>query len=100
AYSLAGEALWTVRLEPKRTYLDFGTASSPVVHDGRVYVLNDNEEGSYLLALDAASGRELWRAARDFGPTLTRTTFTTPFVWRNRQRTEIVTLAPRAVASY
>jgi outer membrane protein assembly factor BamB len=100
AYSLAGEPLWTVRLEPKRTYLDFGTASSPVVHDGRVYVLNDNEEGSYLLALDAATGRELWRAARDFGATLTRTTFTTPFVWRNRMRTEIVTLAPRAVASY
>ena len=38
AYSLDGKPLWTTRFDPQPMYLDFGTASSPVVHDGRVFM--------------------------------------------------------------
>jgi outer membrane protein assembly factor BamB len=100
AYSLDGRLLWSHRLEPRPIYLDFGTASSPVVHEGRVFVLNDNEADSYLLALDAASGKELWRAKRDFGEVPVRSGFSTPLLWRNARRAELVTLGPRAVVSY
>ena len=34
AYSLDGKPLWTARFDPQPMYLDFGTAASPVVHDG------------------------------------------------------------------
>ena len=38
-------------------YLDFGTAASPVVHEGRVFVVHDNEAESFVAALDAKTGR-------------------------------------------
>lgn len=42
AYSLEGRPPWSQALEPQPSYLDFGTASSPVVHDGQVLVLHDS----------------------------------------------------------
>jgi outer membrane protein assembly factor BamB len=99
-YTLDGQPLWRWRIEPKRTYLDFGTSSSPVVHEGRVIVLNDNMEESFLAALDAKTGRELWRTRREFGKAMMRSSFMTPLVWKNSHRTEIVTLGPQTVVSY
>jgi outer membrane protein assembly factor BamB len=100
AYSLDGRPLWSWRVEPGRTYNDFGTSSSPIVHEGRVYVIHDNQEECFLAALDATSGREVWRTRRDFGDAFVRTSFATPFVWKNRRRTELVTVGPRVVISY
>ena len=95
-----GRVLWTAPLPARPSYLDFGTASSPVVHDGQVIVLADNQEESFLLALDAKTGRERWRTPRDFAKAMVRSSFTTPFVWKNARRTEIVTLSPQAIVSY
>jgi len=100
AYTLDGHPLWSQPLKPQPSYLDFGTSSSPVVHDGRVFVLHDSQEECVLIAFDAKSGKELWRARRDFGQAMVRSSFTTPFVWKNKRRTEIVTLAPQAIVSY
>ncbi|MBA3270669.1 MAG: PQQ-binding-like beta-propeller repeat protein, partial [Acidobacteria bacterium] len=36
-YSMDGKLLWKHTWPPQPIYLDFGTASSPVVHGGRVY---------------------------------------------------------------
>jgi outer membrane protein assembly factor BamB len=100
AYSLDGARLWKTSLEPTPIYLDFGTASSPIVADGRVVVLNDNQAESYLAAFDAATGAPVWRTARDFGRIMVRSSFSTPFLWHTGRRTEIVTQGPTAVVSY
>jgi outer membrane protein assembly factor BamB len=98
-YSLGGTLLWKKEWEPQPIYLDFGTASSPVVGDGRVYLLHDNEQQSYLLALDAKTGTELWRTPRpDSG--FPKSSWTTPFVWKHALRTEIVTTGHGLVISY
>ena len=60
AYSLDGKLLWTTRFDPQPMYLDFGTAASPVVHDGRVFVVHDNEGKSFVAAVDAKTGKQLW----------------------------------------
>jgi outer membrane protein assembly factor BamB len=100
AFSLDGQPLWKTNLDPQRIYLDFGTASSPIVHDGRVLVLNDNQERSYLAAFDAENGALVWKAPRDFGQAMVRSSFSTPFIWRTPQRTEIVTQGPTTLVSY
>tara|TARA_A100001391_G_scaffold201012_1_gene186854 strand:- start:76 stop:687 length:612 start_codon:yes stop_codon:yes gene_type:complete len=41
-YDLDGELLWSQMIEPKKTNMDYGAASSPVVHDGQVIVVYDN----------------------------------------------------------
>jgi len=47
----------------------WGFASSPVIHDGRVYVLADVQKGSFLAAFDVATGEQIWRTERDDVPT-------------------------------
>ena len=48
--------------------LAFGYASSPVLHDGRLYIQvlhgMKTDEPSYLVAVDAASGKTLWQVER------------------------------------
>jgi outer membrane protein assembly factor BamB len=98
-YTLDGTLLWKKHWPPQPIYLDFGTASSPVVHDGRVYLLHDSEAASYIAALDAKTGDEIWRTARP-ATGLPRSSWTTPFVWKHAQRTEIVTVGHGFILSY
>jgi outer membrane protein assembly factor BamB len=85
AFDHAGKLQWKHEIPASDTTNGYGTASSPVVHEGRLYLVNDNEESSYLLALEAATGREVFRVPRD-----EKTTWSTPYVWKNELRTEIV----------
>ena len=86
ALGFDGTVRWSRDLPPAETRNGWGTASSPVLHDGRVYLVVDNEEQSYLAALSAETGAELWRTDRDEG-----SNWSTPFVWEHDGRTEIVT---------
>lgn len=98
-FTMEGKPLWKKQWPPQPIYLDFGTASSPIVHDGRVYVLNDNEKVSHIMALDAKTGAEVWRTERaGTGPV--KSSWMTPFVWKNPKRTEIVTTGKGFVISY
>jgi outer membrane protein assembly factor BamB len=99
-YSLDGALLWKRTWAPQSIYLDFGTASSPVVHDGRVYVLRDTEGASSLIALDAKTGNDVWTVDRTGLEAPRKSGWATPFVWENGVRTEIVTIGHSLVVSY
>lgn len=94
-FDLGGQLLWSREVEPSLTRYGWGTAASPALHDGRLYVVNDNDEQSYLTALSAETGGELWRVDRDEG-----TNWSTPFVWEHEGRTELVTTGTDKVRSY
>jgi outer membrane protein assembly factor BamB len=100
-YTLDGTLVWKRSWPPQPIYLDFGTGSSPIVHDGRVYLLQDSERESYLTALDARTGRDVWRVPRTERSTFNRTSsWSTPFIWTNSTRTEIVTTGHGFIQSY
>jgi outer membrane protein assembly factor BamB len=90
-----GKLLWSKKFGSFKTRLGWGTAASPVVQGDRVYVLNDNEEQSFLVALDTKTGAEVWRTARD-----EKSNWATPFIWQNEKRMEIVTPGKNKVRSY
>ncbi len=92
---LQGEVVWTVPLEARPTRFGWGTAASPVLHGDRLYLVNDNDAKSYLLALDKHTGKEVWRVDRD-----EKSNWATPYVWQNAMRTEIVTPGTGQVRSY
>lgn len=94
-YDLEGELLWSKPFEAKETQLGWGTSMSPVVHEGVVYVCNDNEEESCLLALDAKTGQELWRVARE-----EKTNYSTPYLWKTKDRVELVVSGIKFARSY
>ena len=95
AFDLNGAAVWARPLGPFKTRNGWGTAASPVLHRDRLYVVNDNDEQSFLAAFDKRTGTEAWRVNRDEG-----TNWATPFVWEHGARTEIVTSGTGKVRSY
>jgi hypothetical protein len=95
AFDLTGRALWSQKIGPFKTRNNWGTGGSPALHGNRVYVVNDNDEQSFLAAYDKRTGAAIWRVNRAEG-----TNWSTPFVWENEQRTEIVTSGSDRVRSY
>ena len=91
----SGEERWRAELGSYPTEADFGTSSSLVVDDGRVYVQHDNEESSFVLALDASSGEEVWRAERAGG-----TSWASPMLIEAGGRKQFVALGDGEVTSY
>ncbi len=99
AFDLNGKPMWATPLKAHPTIRDYGTGASPVLHGDRLYLLNDNEEQSFLAAFDKRTGKELWRAPRTF-ETRRKTGWSTPLVWENALRTEVITVGPGAIVSY
>ncbi len=95
AYDFAGKLAWSVPVAPLPTHSGWGTAASPVLHNGRLYIVHDNEQQSYVTALDARTGKAVWRTDRQ-----ERTSWATPYVWEHAGRTEIVTAATGKIRSY
>jgi outer membrane protein assembly factor BamB len=95
AYGLDGKRVWSLPMEPHPTRYGWGTASSPVLHGDRLHLVDDNEADSSLRALDKRTGREAWRIARD-----EKSNWSTPFIWQNNLRTEIVTPGSGKVRAY
>jgi outer membrane protein assembly factor BamB len=95
ALDLTGSVVWSVKIGPFTTRNGWGTGASPALHHGRVYLVSDTDDQSFLAAFDARSGREIWRVLRDEG-----TNWSTPFVWESTARTEIVTAGTDRVRSY
>ena len=50
---------------------------------------------SFAVALDAKTGRQLWRVERD-----EKSNWATPYIWQNEQRTELITRGTKRVRSY
>ncbi len=94
-YDLKGNAVWSKRFEPHKTRYGWGTAASPVVHRDRLYIVSDNDEQSYLLALDKHTGKEIWRVDRD-----EKSNWSSPFIWEHDGKAEIVTAGSGKVRSY
>jgi outer membrane protein assembly factor BamB len=94
-YTIEGEPLWSRTLGAYKTADGMGTGGSPIAHQDRVYILNDNEEQSFLLSLDKKTGAEIWRTLRP-----ERSSWSTPYIWASDKRTEIVISGSETVRSY
>ena len=94
-FDLEGNPLWSKPFKSHFTRHGWGTAASPILHKDRLYIINDNEEDSWLLALDKKSGKEIWRTTRE-----KESNWSSPYIWENELRTEIIIPATKSVRSY
>ena len=95
-YTMDGKQVWKKEWPAYKTRYGWGLAASPVLHKGRLYIVNDNEEKSFLVALDAKTGKEAWRVDR-YGE---KSNWSTPYIWENKLRTEIITPGTRRNRAY
>lgn len=100
-FDMRGELLWKRDLgvldagffrAPKAQW---GFASSPVIHGGRLFVQCDVNGDSFVAAFDVASGKELWRTARDDVPT-----WSTPTIVASDGVTQLVVNGFRCMGGY
>lgn len=73
AISHHGNTVWTKSLGPYKAM--HGIASSPIVHEGLLFVANDQDKQSSVLALAAATGKQQWDVSRE-----TTANYSTPCV--------------------
>ncbi|HTB16260.1 MAG TPA: PQQ-binding-like beta-propeller repeat protein [Bryobacteraceae bacterium] len=103
AYDLNGKQVWTTKIETNQIYLDFGTGGSAALHGNRIVIICDNQKHQFIAAFDKTTGKKLWSTDRDISdPAVAsmRSGWTTPYIWTNKARTEIVTTGPGAAISY
>ena len=109
AFDLKGKLAWSTPLEANPIYLEFGTGGSPALAGNQLLILSDNQKQQFVAAFDKRTGKQLWRTNRDIGekragagpeiPTM-RSGWTTPFIWTNALRTEVVAVGPGQAISY
>jgi outer membrane protein assembly factor BamB len=91
AWDMDGEPLWKKDFGTldsgffRVPAAQWGFASSPILHDGKVIVQVDVQKDSFLAMLDADTGEEIWRTPRDEVPT-----WCTPNLYREDGRWRIV----------
>jgi outer membrane protein assembly factor BamB len=94
-YDLSGKLAWSKDFSPMRMRLQFGEGVAPVVDDDRLYLKFDQEQGSYMVALDKRNGKELWRVTRD-----EVSSWSPPLVVTHNGRKQVVVSASNKVCSY
>lgn len=94
AYDWNGNELWKKPLPAP--VVEFGTSSSPILAEGKVILVVDQDVRSYMIALDVKTGAEVWRVDRkEF-----RRGFSTPFIWKHGGEQELVVSGSLWTRSY
>jgi outer membrane protein assembly factor BamB len=100
-YDFAGKLLWKRDLSSIDSSFaidqqyEWGFGSSPVIHDGLVILQCDLSKGSFIAAYRLEDGSRAWSTPRDEIPS-----WSSPVVWRNARRTELVTNASQYARGY
>jgi outer membrane protein assembly factor BamB len=74
---------------------EWGSASSPIIYDGKVFVQCDQQRGSFLLAADLSTGKTVWKTERDELPS-----WGTPTIYPDKKRPELITNGSNFIRGY
>ena len=92
-----GNELWKKDVGTFKTGNDFGTGSSIAIHDGRIYVQVLTEESADIHCLATKDGETVWKKERDPSH---KTSWSTPFIWKNAMRIELIVSGGMEVNSF
>lgn len=94
-YDLNGNLKWEKDLGDMKSRMGFGEGSSPALAGNLLIVPWDHEEQSFIVALDALTGAEVWRKERD-----ERQTWTTPLIVEAAGKLQAIVPASNRTRSY
>ena len=96
AYDMEGALLWQKHFGDKKMFADVGeSGSTPVLYGDRLVLAWDHQGSSFVVALDARTGEELWRAPRQEVDA-----WATPLVVEHDGRAQVITAAEKRLRSY
>lgn len=95
-YDLNGKLAWEKDLGVQmKMRLQFGEGTAPVLDRDRIILTFDHEAGSFIVALDKRTGKELWRTQRD-----EPSSWSTPLIIEHAGRRQVIVSATNRVRSY
>ena len=100
-YTTQGQFLWKKELGRMDVgaydlpSYEWGAASSPIIHDGKVIVQCDQQKGSFLIAVDVKTGATVWTTPRDELPS-----WGTPTVYPGKTRAGLVANGSNFIRGY
>lgn len=95
ALDVNGELLWQKELGDMQILHGHGEGSSPALHGDTLVVNWDHQGGSFVIALDAATGDQRWKVARD-----EMTSWSTPLIVEVAGKAQVIIAATRRVRAY
>jgi outer membrane protein assembly factor BamB len=93
-YTVEGKYLWKQPLGAHKS--QHGAGISPIVHDGKVILTNDDDSAANVLAFEAATGKPLWKVGRESF----RACYSTPFILEANGAPELIVASTAGVTSY
>jgi outer membrane protein assembly factor BamB len=95
SYDRNGGERWRLPLGPFTNF--HGMAASPVLVDDKVLMICDQDQAAFLIAVDANTGKRVWKAER---PEMVHS-FSTPIVYRGKSGpTELIVPGSYQMTSY
>lgn len=90
-----GNMKWEKDIGNMRKSGTFGEGSCPVIHGNTIIILQDQEDQSFIVALNKRTGDEIWKMDRD-----ERTTWTSPIVVDYDGKSQVIVPATNRTRSY
>jgi outer membrane protein assembly factor BamB len=100
-YDFAGKLLWQRDLSTLDSSFaidqeyEWGFGNSPLIHEGLAILQCDLSRDSFIAAFNVDNGEKVWSTPRDEIPS-----WSSPVIWRNAQRVELVTNAAQYARGY
>ena len=94
-YDLQGNKIWEKKLGEAKVGSSLGEGCSPVLHQGKLVIVRDHAGQSTIEALNAKTGKTLWKRDRDEG-----NAWATPRIIQHSGKTQVITAASGFVRSY
>ncbi|MEW6128957.1 MAG: PQQ-binding-like beta-propeller repeat protein [Acidobacteriota bacterium] len=95
-FDMNGKLIWEKDLGVQmRMRLQFGEGTAPALDKDKLILTFDHEAGSFIVALDKQTGKELWRVSRD-----EISAWSVPLIIEYGGRRQIIVAASKKVRSY
>jgi outer membrane protein assembly factor BamB len=94
-FDFAGKEIWRVNVPQRygRFRIQHGMHTTPLLDGDRLYLLLLHANAALVIALDKATGAEVWRVTRPSdGRGECKEAYTSPVIWRNGKEAQLITL--------
>ena len=93
-YTVAGAKVWAFNLQQKygKFNIQFGMHSTPILHDGKLYLQLFHTGAQLVISLEAATGKELWKVNRTSdGTDECPHSYASPVLWQAGEKAYLIT---------
>ena len=94
-FDTEGNEVWNKPLPTHPMMFGWGSGGSTILDEDSIFLVCDNEKDSFLVAFDKRTGDERWKVEREEA-----SNWSTPYLWKNKLRSELVICGGRATRSY